>query len=58
MGKPKAEKYEGKNGRKREEEREMKIGMTTDLCLQTHSVTRAGQDFLLKQIFSANFRKK
>lgn len=33
------------------------MGTTIDLCLQKKSVTRAGQDFLLKQIFSANFRK-
>lgn len=57
MGKPRAEKYEGENGRKREEELEMKIGLITYLCSQTQSVTRADQDFLLKQIFSTNFRK-
>lgn len=49
MGKPRADKYEGRNGRKRVQELEMKMGTSIDFCLQTQSVTRAGQDFFLKQ---------
>lgn len=56
MGRARADKCESKNGRKREEV-EMKMGTTTDVCLQTQTVVTTGQDFLLEQIFSANFRK-
>lgn len=38
MGKTRADKYEGKNGRKREEELETKMGTPIDLCLQTNSL--------------------
>lgn len=42
MGKPRAEKYEGENGRKREEELEIKIGTTTDF-LFTDTVCYQGR---------------